>query len=217
MSKKPKRGAPAIDMTAMVDVAFLLLTFFILTTTRFREESKVEVDMPSSVSDIEIPDKGLCVITVDPDGKVFVGYLDIGTREAVLSRFVSEQNDRFEAGIAISEEGARYFSTLQEFGVSHKDMQKWLNAETEFGTDDFPMDGISAIVTDSTNMSGNELKDWIRWGRMADQRMRFAIKGDVDTNYEMIAEVISSLQEWDVNQFSLITDLEEGGLVEIND
>jgi len=42
MAKKPKRGAPTIDMTAMVDVAFLLLTFFILTTTRFREEEKVE-------------------------------------------------------------------------------------------------------------------------------------------------------------------------------
>ena len=215
MSKKPKRGAPTIDMTAMVDVAFLLLTFFILTTTRFREESKVEVDMPSSVSDIEIPETGLCVITVDPDGKVFIGYLDIGTREEVLRRYVSEQNDRFEKGIAISEDGARYFSTLQEFGVPLEDIPKWLNAETEFGTEEFPMEGISPIVTDSTNMSGNELKDWIRWGRMADQRMRFAIKGDVDTNYEMIAEVISSLQEWDVNQFSLITDLEEGGIAEI--
>ena len=64
-------------------------------------------------------------------------------------------------------------------------------------------------------MSGNELKDWIRWGRIADQRMRFAIKGDMDTSYETIAEVISSLQEWDVNQFSLITDLEEGGALDV--
>lgn len=215
MSKKPKRGAPAVDMTAMVDVAFLLLTFFILTTTRFREESKVEVDTPSSVSNTEVPDKQLCVITVDPDGKVFIGYLDIGTREEVLRRYVTEQNDRFEANIALSEEGARYFSTLQEFGVPLKDIPRWLNAETGVAPGDFPMEGISAVVTDSTEMTGNELKDWIRWGRMADQRMRFAIKGDMDTNYEMIAEVISSLQEWDVNSFSLITDLEEGGIAEI--
>ncbi|MEM7658858.1 MAG: biopolymer transporter ExbD [Bacteroidota bacterium] len=215
MSKKPKRGAPAIDMTAMVDVAFLLLTFFILTTTSFREESKVEVDTPSSVSNLEVPDTKLCVISVDLDGKVFVGYTDIGTRVEVLRRFVQEQNDRNEAGIELNEDAQNYFSNLQEFGVGHKNFKRWLNEDNEIPRDEFPHDGISPIVTDSTNMSGNELKDWIRWGRLADQRMRFAIKGDVEASYETVAHIIASLQEWDVNQFSLITALEEGGIAEI--
>lgn len=212
MSKKPKRGAPTVDMTAMVDVAFLLLTFFILTTTRFREENKVEVDMPSSVSDLELPDNGLCVISVDPDGKVFVGYTDIGTRSAVLQRFASEKE------VSFSEEGANYFSTLQEFGVGHKEFAPWLNVESEeFTIEDFPHGGVSAMVTDSSNMSGNELKDWIRWGRLADQRMRFAIKGDVDASYETISHIIGSLQDWDVNQFSLITNMEESTSIEVTE
>ncbi len=82
-AKKPKKHPPAIDMTAMVDVAFLLLTFFILTTTRFREDSKVEIDKPSSVSDLPVPDKKLCTISISNDGRVFVGYSDPLTREVV--------------------------------------------------------------------------------------------------------------------------------------
>lgn len=207
-AKKPKKHPPSIDMTAMVDVAFLLLTFFILTTTRFREDSKVEVDMPGSVSDLQVPDKALCVISLDPEGRVFVGYSDPLTREEVLRRYLSEKE------VTISKEGANYFTTLQEFGVPHNEVKQWLDS----GGDElkaFAHKGISAMVTDSATMTGNDLKDWIRWGRLADQRMRFAIKGDQDAGYEAVSHVISSLQEWDVNQFSLITSLEEGGAVEV--
>ncbi|GAB4415690.1 MAG: hypothetical protein OHK0039_24460 [Bacteroidia bacterium] len=203
--KKPKRGAPSIDMTAMVDVAFLLLTFFILTTTRFREETKAEVDTPSSVSNLEKPDNGLCIITVNDEGKVFIGFTDIKTREEVLKRFSSEKET------PINEDGARYFSTLQEFGVPENEIGKWLNQEAEFTLGNYPNPGISARVTDSTKMTGNELKDWIRWGRLSDQQMRFAIKGDMDAKYPAIQDVIGSLQDWNVNQFSLITTMEGGG------
>ena len=202
-AKKPKKHPPAIDMTAMVDVAFLLLTFFILTTTRFREDSKVEVDMPSSVSDLPVPDVKLCIISIDMEGRVFVGYSDPLTREEVLNRFIGEKD------VEISAEGAAYFSTLQEFGVPHKEMVEWLNQEGD-GLKEFEHHGISARVTDSTSMTGNDLKDWIRWGRLADQRMRFAIKGDASAKYPAVSHVIESLQDWNVNQFSLVTDLEEG-------
>lgn len=207
-AKKPKKHPPAIDMTAMVDVAFLLLTFFILTTTKFREDSKVEVDMPSSVSDLPVPETGLCVISVANDGKIFVGYSDILTREKVLQRYAGENE------VDISKEGAGYFSTLQEFGVPHKDIKNWLTLEGD-ELKEFEHAGISAKIKDSTTMTGNELKDWIRWGRLADQRMRFAVKGDGNAGYKEISDVINSLQEWNVNSFSLITSLEEGGVVEV--
>ena len=208
MSKKPKKHPPTIDMTAMVDVAFLLLTFFILTTTRFREDSKVEVDTPSSVSDLPVPDVKLCTISVSSEGEVFVGYSDPLTREEVLNRYISEKE------ATISKEGAAYFSTLQEFGVPHKEMTEWLNGEGD-ELKEFEHHGISPKVTDSTTMTGNDLKDWIRWGRLADQRMRFAIKGDGNAEYPAISNVIASLQDWNVNQFSLVTSLEEGGAIEV--
>ncbi|MEM8888227.1 MAG: biopolymer transporter ExbD [Bacteroidota bacterium] len=208
MSKKPKRGVPAIDMTAMVDVAFLLLTFFILTTTSFREESKIEVDTPSSVSSLTPPEKGLLTISVGSEGQVFVGLTDIGTRQQMIERFEGEMRDR-DPNFSLSPEGKAYFATLQEFGVPHEDLRKWLALDSEERSK-FEHTGISPRVTDSTTMTGNDLKDWIRWGRMSDQRMRFAIKGDSKTEIPAIEDVISSLQDWDVNSFSLITALEEG-------
>ncbi|MEM6804927.1 MAG: biopolymer transporter ExbD [Bacteroidota bacterium] len=208
MSKKPKRGVPAIDMTAMVDVAFLLLTFFILTTTSFREESKIEVDTPSSVSSLTPPEKGLLTISVGDEGQVFVGMTDIGTRAQMIERFEQEMKER-DPNFSLSPEGKQYFTTLQEFGVPHEDLPRWLALQSEERSA-FEHTGISPRVTDSTTMTGNDLKDWIRWGRMSDQRMRFAIKGDSKTEIPAIEDVISSLQDWEVNSFSLITALEEG-------
>lgn len=239
MSKKPKRGVPAIDMTAMVDVAFLLLTFFILTTTSFREEQKLEVDMPSSHVDDEVQQDGLMIITVgaspdagiDPapeDIQLFVSFTDVGTREKVLMLMQEQLNTDYpELDFNISAEGLAWFTSTTEFGVPVLEIPKWLNASFS-ERESWEMTGISPGVTDSTRIQvvnnkvytqdylydGNDLQDLIYWGRRSDVKMRFAIKADGGVPYPIIAQVISCLQEHNVNTFSLITDLEEGGLIE---
>lgn len=209
---KPKRGAPTIDMTAMVDVAFLLLTFFILTTSKFREDQSVEVDTPSSISDLQPPEEGLMTISVDSEGRVFAGFSDIDTRTEALNRVISEK--QYE----INEEGFGHFSTLLDFGVSFEEneFEKWLNMPHS-ERKDYVQQGMRATPTDTLTGVGNDLKDWVRIGRLSDQRMRFAIKGDIDAPYKSIKNVINSLQEWDVNQFVLVTELEEGGIVELEE
>src|SRR5690606_10357726 len=67
---RPKKSAPFIDMTAMTDVAFLLLTFFIMTAT-FKNNEAAEITTPSSISQIKVPDEDIVVISIDPEGKVF--------------------------------------------------------------------------------------------------------------------------------------------------
>jgi biopolymer transport protein ExbD len=84
---KIKRKVPSVDMTAMVDVAFLLLTFFILTT-KFRPTEAVAVDTPSSISQVKLPATELFLITVAQDGRVFVGVGDKNTRLDIYERMV---------------------------------------------------------------------------------------------------------------------------------
>ncbi len=71
MSKK--RVGVKVDMTPMVDVGFLLLTFFMLTT-QFKPEDAVEVQLPESHSVFKLPDADVITISIGKDGKTFLGF-----------------------------------------------------------------------------------------------------------------------------------------------
>jgi len=71
---KAPKGSPSIDMTPMVDLAFLLVTFFMLSAS-FRSSEPVDVDIPTSISDKIIPENVL-LITIDPGGRVFFNMSD---------------------------------------------------------------------------------------------------------------------------------------------
>ena len=60
-----------IDMTPMVDVAFLLLIFF-MTTTQFKAPEQVAVELPKSRSEIHVPETGTIILTVNRTGQVFI-------------------------------------------------------------------------------------------------------------------------------------------------
>lgn len=73
--KKSKRRAKKrlnirIDMTPMVDVAFLLLTFFMLTTV-FRKPQTLEINLPPSQAKVEIAEENLMTLRVDQDENVY--------------------------------------------------------------------------------------------------------------------------------------------------
>jgi biopolymer transport protein ExbD len=73
MSKfKANRQAVRIDMTPLVDVAFLLLTFFMLTT-QFKPEEEVTIILPSSHSDYKLPESDVMIVNVAQDGRIFLG------------------------------------------------------------------------------------------------------------------------------------------------
>ena len=67
-----KRLGVKIDMTPMVDVAFLLLIFF-MSTTQFKPPEEVSVNLPSCTSEFKVPESGIIVLTVTKDDKIYIG------------------------------------------------------------------------------------------------------------------------------------------------
>ena len=79
---KTRKNASAVDMTAMCDVAFLLLTFFILTATA-KQPEPLAVDTPVSSVQTKLPDTDLATITIG-HGKVFFGVVGGDVRVRTL-------------------------------------------------------------------------------------------------------------------------------------
>jgi biopolymer transport protein ExbD len=83
MVRKKHRISIFIDMTPMVDVTFLLLTFFMLTT-HFRPPQEVEVVLPFSHSAIKLPESDVATILVTKDNKIYLGFDSQNDRIAVF-------------------------------------------------------------------------------------------------------------------------------------
>jgi biopolymer transport protein ExbD len=76
MAAPKKRRIPiTIDMTPMVDIAFLLLIFF-MSTTVFRKPEEVQVKIPTSHSSFKLPERGMVVITITPQDTIYMSLED---------------------------------------------------------------------------------------------------------------------------------------------
>ena len=199
MSKiKVKRQSVSLDMTAMCDMAFLLLTFFMLTS-KFKEDDALAIDTPSSVSEIMIPDTDMMLIEIDKEGKVLFGVDRQKTRVEMLKLMGEKHQQHF------TDDELNLFARTTNFGVPIGQMKQYLALDRSKRNKYMP-----GIPTDSTN---NELKDWIYSARRANQNayskaMKIAIKGDQDSKSPIIRRVIATLQEQEINKFNFITDLE---------
>ncbi|MBW7887513.1 MAG: biopolymer transporter ExbD [Bacteroidetes bacterium] len=93
---KSKRVGFKLDMTPMVDVGFLLLTFFMLTT-QFKPPEVAEIVLPASHSAFKLPDSDVLTITIDKDGNIFIGVDSQNLRAALFG----EQN-KLKAGVQVN-------------------------------------------------------------------------------------------------------------------
>jgi biopolymer transport protein ExbD len=196
---KVKRASTTIDMTAMCDVSFLLLTFFILTATA-RQPEPLPVDMPASTVQIKVPDTDLGTVTVGDGGKMFFGVTGPNIRVNMLNRMGEKY------GLTFSEDEKARFSLIEGFGVPLSRLKELINMDNAQRLSSNIQQGIPADSTD------NQLAEWIKAARYAtaevnDKQMRVAIKGDADEDYPAIKKVIDILQDQKLNKFSLITNL----------
>lgn len=207
MSKlKMPRTSPALDMTPMVDLAFLLVTFFMLTA-QFRPEEAVVVDTPSSMSQSPIPTENLMTVTVDSGGRVFWDFTD----KKVRAEVIKEMANRYKLNLDAAQQ--QRFVNLNDIGIPVQQLGTYLSLDG--ATERKKMDMASpGIPIDSTN---NQLLDWIRVTQLifssgADGKNPIvALKGDGNVNYSVMNKVIKIFQSPTVkiNRFKMITDLEE--------
>jgi biopolymer transport protein ExbD len=193
--KIPKKS-PSLDMTPMVDLAFLLVTFFMLTT-KFRPDEPVTVDQPSSVSEIPLPDNNVIMLTIDKKGRVFFNVDKQQTRAAILDKL----SDFYK--LSFDEKEKKKFTVLSSIGVPINQLKSYLDASDDIRKK--MNEATPGIPIDSTN---NELGIWINSARKSAPTFSLAIKGDQDADIPTIKRVISILQDNKANRFSLITNLE---------
>jgi biopolymer transport protein ExbD len=193
---KVPRKSTLIDMTAMCDVAFLLLTFFMLTT-QFKADESVIVDTPSSISEIKLPDTDILNITVSNDGRVFFHIDNINDTRVRLLQRISEKYPELE----FTPEEIKAFELTGNVGVPLSQLKGYLDLE-DVERKAYNQPG---IPVDSTN---NELGMWIMQGRLTNPNVRITIKGDQACPWPVMKKVMDTLQDKNVNKFNLITDLE---------
>ena len=187
-------NSPTLDMTPMVDLAFLLVTFFMLTT-KFTPEDPVLVDMPSSVAEVKLPETDILLITVSKEGEIFFNLDGKYHKMALLEKLGEKYEIRF------NDAEKENFSRLSGIGVPIGSLKGFLVLDQN----DQKLVKQPGIPCDSVY---NELADWIMFSRITNPKVRIAIKGDRQTAYPVIRQVINTLQAQKISRFNLITDLE---------
>ena len=188
-----------MDMTPMVDMAFLLVTFFILTT-KFRPDEPVRVVTPTSTSTAPVQDQGKITITVSNDvpGRIFFD-LDNQIARRLL---IQKMGDSY--GISFSKDEENAFVTGSSIGMPMASLKGFL----DLPPDERKKVEEPGIPVDTTMNLSNELGMWLINGRIAGSNPPILIKGDAEANYPAIKHVIRTLQDRKVLRFGLITSEE---------
>jgi biopolymer transport protein ExbD len=84
---KKKRVSVKTDMTPLVDVAFLLLTFFMLTT-QFKPPEEVEIALPLSHSEVKLPETNTMTVNISKDNALWLGF----DSQIMMERMFGQKN-----------------------------------------------------------------------------------------------------------------------------
>ena len=198
---KVQRKSTSIDMTAMCDVSFLLLTFFILTATA-RQPDPLSIVTPSSTVQFKVPDKDLSILSIGK-GKVFMEIIGQDVKKLTLQKMANLY------GTSFNEEESKRFAVMPSFGVPFNQLKNYINSSAEQRTKLEAQ--FNGIPTDSTR--NGELYRWVEQSRRAtaelhNTEMRISIKGDANEQYPTVRKIVDVLQRQSLNKFSLITSAE---------
>ena len=194
---KIPRKSTTIDMTAMCDVAFLLLTFFILTT-KFRAQEVVQIEIPPSTAQVPIPDKDIMMFNIATDGRIFFGLDDQNTRLKLLDRLANAYQIEF------TPKQKDAFRTLELWGMDIRLLPGFLDKDPNERANTIQ----PGLKIDTTG--GAQIEDRILFSRQENNNLRIAIKADKSTEYKSFDKLIEALQNRKVNKFNIVTSARAG-------
>ncbi len=192
---KPKRHGVVTDMTAMCDVAFLLLTFFILTT-QFKKPDAEQITTPSSVSTQKLDDTNLMTISITPDGRYFFTPITTPSERGELLDLMA---GKYRVGFTPAEKKA--FANISSIGVPMNQLASYLDKPEDIRRE---IKGTS-IPMDSVN---KQLTDWVKYSLQVNPDAKLAIKGDAKAQYPKFKSLFDGLKEIEFYKFVLITSSE---------
>jgi biopolymer transport protein ExbD len=203
MAHKVPRKSTSIDMTAMCDVAFLLLTFFMLAT-KFKPAEPVVVRTPTSVADIPRPDNSI-LITLDKTGDIYLDYDDTKAKVDLIEKvnkdkalnLSDDEMNTFIKGAAI---GAP-FATLKQYLGLNQEQQK------NFADKGIPCDTAAFKEV-------NELAYWIYEARVSGKETSgkdpiVCIKCDGALAYPQFKNLMNMMTKNEIYTFNLLTTAEQ--------
>lgn len=194
---KIPRKSTIIDMTAMCDVAFLLLSFFILTT-KFKPSEAISVSPPNSVSSKVAPEKNVVLVSIDNKGKVFLSFSDDDAKGPILQK-VGELR-----GMQFSSTEITIFKKTPFVGVPFSQLHSFLQQRPE------TLNNITLPGIPCQDTINNELKDWISAAASIYQgkKMNLLVKGDEASKYPAFKGVLVAFKKNEQFKFQMVTNFE---------
>lgn len=193
---KPKRHGVVTDMTAMCDVTFLLLTFFIMTT-QFKKPDVEQIKPPSSISEKLLPDTSLMTINVTNNGIFYFTPVENGTERIQLLENMGQKY-----GLTFTNNEKVAFAKVASVGVPMQQLKSFLNLPEADQKTYKAKDGIPLSETNK------QLIDWVQQSLAVNPSYKLAIKGDVTTKYSNVKSLFEGLRDIDFLKFWLITSHE---------
>ncbi len=198
--KIPKKSTDN-DMTPFVDVAFLILSFFMLAT-KFKPPEAVEITTPNSVSSKELEQKDAIVVTMDKDGRVFFTMQVEKDQSPILAVIKNVSTSR---NLGLTDAQMAAFVKNPTVGVPYASLKDYLSRSEE-EQKQIRQPGIP--IKDSAS---NELYYWVRDAVSAysGKKINYMIKGDNNAKYPFFKNVLDAFKRNEIFKFQLVTAPED--------